>query len=49
MTFQIPPPPGIRNSESYEFVKTREDDKPVGDREEEYKKLEQDLIQQIRV
>ena len=48
---QIPPPPGVKESvEGFEFVEASSGSSSMsGDRDEQYKKLEQDLIQQIRV
>ena len=47
---QVPAPPGSEN-EDFEFVDWdgSENGAPPGDRDEMYKKLEQDLISQIRV
>ena len=45
----MPPAPGSSSVGKLEFVSVDEDAGPVGDRDEAYKRLEQDLIQQIRV
>ena len=49
---QIPPPPGVKESVEG-FVEEDAGNKGgaglTGDRDEQYKKLEQDMIQQIRV
>ena len=47
---KVPAAPG--SEEDFELIKAEDavdPDKPVGDREEMYKNLEQELIQQIRV
>ncbi|ELU18816.1 hypothetical protein CAPTEDRAFT_161585 [Capitella teleta] len=45
---QVPPPPGSSSVGHLEFIPANENGVQLGDRDEAYKKLEQDLIQQIR-
>ena len=45
----VPALPGALDTDKLEFVESNSDNKTTGDRDEMYKKLEQDLIQQIRV